>query len=47
MDGSFTSLLSVSLVPGWFKARWRNGVLQPAKMYMKASAGPIVKEGIG
>ena len=43
-DGS-SAPFGFSLVPGWLKVRWRGGVLQPAKMYMKASAGPVVKEG--
>ena len=43
-DGSI-ALYGFSLVPGWLKVRWRGGVLQPAKMYMKASAGPVVKGG--
>ena len=42
-DGS-RAPFGFSLVPGWLKVRWRGGVLQPAKMYMKASAGPVVKE---
>ncbi|MBQ9042973.1 MAG: hypothetical protein IJ111_09210 [Eggerthellaceae bacterium] len=43
-DGSCVPF-GFTLVPGWLKVRWRGGVLQPAKMYMKASAGPVVKEG--
>ena len=43
-DGSIARY-GFSLVPGWLKVRWRGGVLQPAKMYMKASAGPVVKGG--
>jgi len=40
-DGS-SAPFGFSLVPGWLKVRWRGGVLQPAKMYMNASAGPVV-----
>ena len=41
-DGSSVPF-GFSLVPGWLKVRWRGGVLQPAKMYMEASAGPVIK----
>ncbi|MBQ9044045.1 MAG: hypothetical protein IJ111_14670, partial [Eggerthellaceae bacterium] len=39
-DGSSVPF-GFSLLPGWLKVRWRGGVLQPAKMYMEASAGPV------
>lgn len=39
-DGSFVPF-GFSLLPGWLKVQWRNGILQPAKMYMMASAGPV------
>ena len=40
--GNGTSVpFGFSLNPGWLKVRWRDGVLQPAKLYMNASAGPV------
>ena len=33
-----------SLVPGWLKVRWAAGELKPAKLYLKASAGPVKGE---
>ena len=39
-DGSSVPF-GFSLVPGWLKVRWCGGVLQSAKMYMEASAGPV------
>ena len=38
-DGSW-GVHGFALVPRWLKVRWRDGVLQPAKVYMQASAGP-------
>lgn len=39
-DGS-TKPFGFSLVPAWLKVRWRGGTLEPAKLYMNASAGPL------
>lgn len=39
-DGSSVPF-GFSLVPSWIKVRWRGGVLQPAKVYMNASASPV------
>ncbi|MBQ3301537.1 MAG: hypothetical protein IJH04_05285 [Eggerthellaceae bacterium] len=36
-DGSL-GRFSLTLLPHWVKTRWRNGVLQPAKLYYLASA---------
>lgn len=36
-DGSF-GRYGFTLMPQWTKARWRRGVLQPAKMYFLANA---------
>ena len=41
-DGSVKGY-GFSLVPGWLKVRWKDAVLQPAKMYLRASAG-LLKE---
>ena len=32
-----------TLMPQWVKARWRNGVLQPSKLYLLGNAGLITK----
>ena len=37
-------MFGFTLMPGWGKARWRNGVLQPAKFYFLASAGMVGAE---
>ena len=39
-DGSSVPF-GFSLIPAWLKVRWRNGILEPAKLYMNASAGPL------
>ncbi len=39
-DGS-SAPFGFSLIPAWLKVRWRNGILEPAKLYMNASAGPL------
>ncbi|MBQ9069092.1 MAG: hypothetical protein IJ131_08540 [Eggerthellaceae bacterium] len=40
-DDGTTRGYAFVLAPGWLKVRWRNGVLQPAKMYLRAHAGFI------
>lgn len=42
-DGSL-GRFSFTLMPGWAKARWRNGVLQPAKFYFFGKAGILVDD---
>ena len=41
-DGSSVPF-GFSLIPAWLKVRWRNGILEPAKLYMNASAGPLTR----
>ena len=38
MDDDSVRLLAFTLMPQWTKARWRNGVLQPAKLYCLGKA---------
>ena len=42
-DGT-AAAYSFTLMPGWSKARWRNGVLQPAKFYLLGKAGVLKKD---
>lgn len=37
---------SLTLMPGWAKVRWRNGVLQPSKFYLYAAAGFLEKKNL-
>ena len=39
-DGS-SGVYGFSIAPGWLKVRWRAGVLQPAKMYLRCGAGMV------
>lgn len=33
-----------TLLPQWAKARWRNGILQPSKLYLLGHSGPLKDE---
>ena len=42
-DGSICKW-AFTLMPQWAKARWKDGVLQPSKLYLLGSAGPLENE---
>ena len=42
-DGSICKW-AFTLIPQWAKARWKGGVLQPSKLYLLGSAGPLENE---
>ncbi len=44
LDDGSTGRLALTLMPQWAKARWIDGVLQPAKLYFLASSSVIQKK---
>ena len=44
LDDGSVRLLAFTLLPQWTKARWRDGVLQPAKLYCLAKAPYLDKQ---
>ena len=45
LDGGDTCRYAFTLMPQWTKARWIDGVLQPAKLYLIAKAGMLSESG--
>ena len=43
LDDGTSRPFGFSLVPSWLKVRWRGGILEPAKLYINANAGPLIR----